>query len=183
MTASDSVTFDGFRDAWLADIIEGDPSTVELGHRFARKLVLQWLDADENTDDFIYCDGAGDGGIDIAYLHRAEGADTTNGGDIQSSTVEGDTWYLVQSKYGSAFQGSTTLLTEATKVFDTLTGARQNLSSLSRDLVERLRTFLGQASERDHLVLVFATESPLSQDQRRTLDDVRAIGRQPWVPG
>lgn len=175
---AEDVTFEMFREQWLSDVTAGAPSTTVLGHRFARKLILQWLDVDENTDDLIYCDGAGDGGIDIAFLRRAEEADAPGDAGVQSDAVEGDTWYLVQSKYGTAFQGSSTLLSEATKVFDTLTGARPNLSSLAQDLVERLRNFLGQASERDRLVLVFATETPLGQDQRRTLDDVLAIGRQ-----
>lgn len=175
---SETVTFEAFHEQWLDDVIEGHPSTTELGHRFARKLILQWLDVDENTDDLIYCDGAGDGGIDIAFLRRAEETNVPGDAGAQSGAIEGDTWYLVQSKYGTAFQGATTLLSEATKVFDTLAGTRPNLSSLAQGLVERLRNFLGQASERDHLVLVFATETPLSQDQRRTLDDVLAIGRQ-----
>ena len=83
----------------------GSPSTTELGNRFARKLLTQWLDIGEVSDDIVYCDGSGDGGIDIAYLSRSEGGD---GGD--SGVVEGDVWYLVQSKYGSAFQGVNTLL-------------------------------------------------------------------------
>lgn len=178
MPGTISAPFEEFREAWLEEIVAGAPSTVELGRRFARKLVLQWLDADENTDDFIYCDGTGDGGIDIAYLRRAEEADVQDGAGAQSSVVEGDTWYLIQSKYGSAFQGSATLLTEASKVFDTLTGARPRLSSLSHDLIERLRNFLDSASERDHLVLVFATDAPLTDDERRTLEKVRVIGRE-----
>ena len=62
-----NLTFDQFSNQWLAEITEGNPSTVELGHRFARKLIVQWLDLDESTGELIYCDGSGDGGIDVAY--------------------------------------------------------------------------------------------------------------------
>lgn len=76
------ITFDNFQAGWLADVIEGHPSTTELGHRFAFKLITQWLDigqdaADQDAVDLMYCDGAGDGGVDIAYLQRGE----ESGGD------------------------------------------------------------------------------------------------------
>ena len=92
-----------FSEQWLSEIIEGNPSTVELGHRFARKLIVQWLDLDESTGEVIYCDGAGDGGIDAAYLDT--GQDEAN-----EEGTQGHTWYLIQSKYGKAFQGTTTCL-------------------------------------------------------------------------
>lgn len=87
-------SFEEYRQEWLIDVRQGEPNTSELGHRFARKLITQWLDVDEAVDDIVYCDGAGDGGIDIAYLHRA---DTSDAGTVDSPT-EGDVWYLVQSK-------------------------------------------------------------------------------------
>jgi hypothetical protein len=107
-----SVDFEAFRQEWLEDIVEGNPSTVELGSRFSRKLITQWLGVDESSDDIVYCDGSGDGGIDIAYLNRGESSD--------EGSEEGDTWYLVQSKYGTDFGGSGTLLEESQKVIDTL---------------------------------------------------------------
>ena len=99
------VDFETFRTEWLADVVQGNPSTVELGKRFARKLITQWLDVDESSDDIVYCDGSGDGGIDIAYLNRGESVD--------EGTEERDAWYLVQSKYGKAVAGTGTLLIEA----------------------------------------------------------------------
>jgi hypothetical protein len=168
----DDLTFDLFREAWLADVREGAPSTVELGRRFAHKLLSQWLDIGDASDDLVYCDGSGDGGIDIAYLDRTD-AEPAEGAE----QVEGDTWYLVQSKYGTAFQGDETLLSESVKVLDTLTGRRAKLSSLAGNVLERVQIFLRSASELDRLVLVFATEQPLNDDQRRLLDDIRAMGR------
>ena len=158
------LNFHSYQEEWLQDINSDDPSKMELGHRFAHKLLTQWLDIDESSDDLVYCDGSGDGGIDIAYLHRGEGENA------------GDTWYLIQSKYGSAFKGSTTLLAESQKIIDTLDGQRKRLSSLTQSLLERLTTFRQQSSELDHIKLVFATEDPLTEEQRRVLLDVQAMG-------
>src|SRR6266568_2750935 len=117
---STSITFEAYREEWLEGVRDGKPSTTELGHRFARKILTQWLDIEDSSDDIVYCDGAGDGGIDIAYLQRSE--DQEN---------DGDTWYLIQSKYGSAFKGVNTLLEEGQKVISTLEGRRPKLSSLA----------------------------------------------------
>src|SRR6266446_10266915 len=125
---TNQISLDEFRNEWLEDVKEGDPTTIELGNRFARKLITQWLDLDESSDDVVYCDGSGDGGIDVACLHLGEVSD--------DGTEEGDIWYLVQSKYGSAFAGSGTLLRESQKVIDTLDGQRNNLSSLAQGLIE-----------------------------------------------
>lgn len=170
MTAS--VSFEQFREEWLQDIREGNPSTTELGHRFATKLVTQWREIGDVADDIVYCDGAGDGGIDIALLDRGEDGDA----DAENA-ADGDTWYLVQSKYGKAFHGNNTLLTEGQKVIDTLDGKRTNLNSFAEGLLERLIQFRRQATERDKIVLVYATEEPLNEDQKRAMNDVRSIGR------
>ena len=92
----------------------------------------------------------------------------------------GDSWYLVQSKYGTAFQGAQTLLSEGLKIIDTLDGCRDRLSSLAEGLLERLRHFRSNASNRDRIVVVFATEEPLNTDQRRLLTDLQAMGRAAW---
>jgi hypothetical protein len=171
MPSSDAIPFEAFREQWLADVQQGNPSTVELGRRFAHKLIKQWRDVDDSSSDLVYCDGAGDGGIDIAYLDRGDDEGGTESGAV------GHTWYLVQSKYGSAFQGANTLLHEAQKVIDTLDGKRTNLSSLAQGLLERLVTFRNGASERDRIVLLFATEYPIDEAQRLVLGDLRAMGR------
>jgi hypothetical protein len=167
--ASD-ISFEQFRDQWLVEVVEGNPSTVELGNRFARKLVVQWLDLDEATGDLTYCDGSGDGGIDAAYLDRGTEEQT-------DEAAQGHTWYLIQSKYGSAFQGTGTLLRESQKVIDTLDGKHGRLSSLAEGLLDGLMNFRRQASERDKIVLVFATIDLLDEEQKRTLNDVQAMGR------
>lgn len=88
MATSDSVDFEAFREQWLSDVEKGDPSTVELGRRFAHKLVQQWRDIDDSSTDLVYCDGAGDGGIDIAYLDRGEDEASSE------NNASGHTWYL-----------------------------------------------------------------------------------------
>src|SRR5438034_10308296 len=100
-----AIPFEAYREAWLEDVRAGEPPTLELGRRFARKLLTQWRDIGDSGDDLVYCDGSGDGGIDIAYLDRGE-----EGEEGDETSAEGHTWYLVQSKYGSAFRGSNTLL-------------------------------------------------------------------------
>jgi hypothetical protein len=162
-------SLDAFRAQWLSDVTEGQPSTVQLGHRFAQKLITQWLDVERSSDDIIYCDGSGDGGIDVAILDRADG-------EIEDG-AQGHRWYLVQSKYGSAFQGTASILQEGQKVIETLDGQRQRLSSLAEGLLERLSLFRRQASEQDRIVLVFATPEPLTDPEKRALMDVRAMGR------
>jgi hypothetical protein len=167
----ETVSKELFANQWLTDIVAGKPSTVELGHRFAQKLITQWLDVSENTDDLVYCDGAGDGGIEVAYLERGESS------EADEAETQGHTWYLVQSKYGTAFQGQKTLVDEGRKVIDTLDGRRPRLSALSDALLQRLTTFRSQASKRDRIILVYATCEPLTDDQKRAMSDIRAIGR------
>ena len=165
-----SLSFRTYQEEWLKDVYTEDQTTTELGRRFAHKLLTQWLNIDDSSDDLIYCDGSGDGGIDIAYLHRGEGEGT------------GHTWYLIQSKYGKAFRGNATLLAESQKVIDTLDGQNKKLSSLAQGLLERLKTFRLQSSDLDHIKLVFATEEPLNKEQKRVLSDVLAMGRQRLGP-
>ena len=95
----DEVTFEEFCEEWLREFTEGNLSPFEKGQQFAFKLVTQWLGVTDDDEDLILCDGSGDGGIDIAYLRRADIDDS----EQDSSSEEGDTWYLIQSKYGTAF--------------------------------------------------------------------------------
>lgn len=161
--------FETFLSSWRESIVADDPSTTELGRRFAQKIVSQWLDAPDSGLEIVYCDGAGDGGVDLALLD--EGANDEDAGQ------PGHTWYLIQSKYGSAFAGTRTLLVEAQKVIETLDGRRSNLNSFAEGLLERLTIFRSQAGSSDRIVLVFATERPLTDDQKRILDDIRTMGR------
>lgn len=160
--------FEEFLQEWLEEVRQGSPSTVELGNRFAHKIITQWLDdASDPGDDLIFCDGAGDGGIDVAYLDRAE----DDGG-----AASGSTWYLVQSKYGSAFKSTSTLLTEGQKIIDTRDGKRLRLSSLAEGLQDRLKNFVLASGEHDRIVVAFATERKLDEAEARPLEDVRAMG-------
>ena len=176
----ESVSYEQFREAWLAEIEESGLSPLDKGRRFASKLVTQWLGVTTDDDDFVICDGAGDGGIDVAYLKRAD----TGVGNGDDNAVEGDTWYLFQSKYGTAFTGVNTIIEEGRKVIATLQGQNQNLSEDSRQLLQKLDLFRqqAQASEADRITLVFATTDPISPDDRQALDDIKLIGRQKVMP-
>lgn len=163
------MTFEDFKSEWLQDIISGNPSTVELGNRFSRKLITQWLDVEDDPVNLVFCDGSGDGGIDAAFLIK--------GDERENDEADGDTWYLVQSKYGRAFSGTNTLITEGHKVIDTLDGRRTNLSSLAEDLLQKIKTFKSQSSPRDKIILVFATIDPLSESEKRVLLDLKELGK------
>lgn len=165
-------SIEDYRKEWIREVNAGNPSTLELGQRFARKLVMQWLNISEDSEDsenIIHCDGSKDGGIDIAYLKKADV-------DISDENFEkGDTWYVIQSKHGKPYKGA--IFSESIKFFETLLGNREKLSSLSENVVERLRVFLSQASENDRLVYVFATKEPFDEKGRSTLNYVRALGK------
>jgi len=164
-----TTTYQAFKESWLNEILEDSPNSVQKGRRFARKLLSQWLDFNEDNDEIIFCDGSGDGGIDVAYLQRSD-SEEENGPD-------GDTWFLFQSKYGTAFSGTGTLLVEGQKVIETLDGQRANLSSLSEEVVQRLQEFRRGASDKDKLILVFATTEPLTEAEDRALKDIKSMGQ------
>ena len=161
--------YEDFETEWLKEIIDGSPSTVELGNRFSRKILGDWLDFNEATEDIVVCDGAGDGGIDVAFL--------VMGDTMEDGNSQGNTWYLVQSKHGSAFLGSTTILTEGQKVIETLRGNREKLSSLGTEVSNRIRNFIINAGPNDKLKLVYATHEPLNEEEKRAAEDIRTIGR------
>ena len=168
----DDITFEEFCEEWLAEFRNGTLTSLEKGQRFATKLVTQWLGVTGDDDDLLICDGSGDGGIDIAYLHRADIDDNVQGGQ----SVEGDTWYLVQSKYGTSFQGQDTIVDEGRKVISTLAGEKTRLSETVSQLMGRLAAFQQQASDRDRIVMVFATERPITESDRRALAEIRLLG-------
>ena len=55
--------FGDYRKEWLASVQDGAPNTVQLGHRFPRKLVTQWLDVDEAAPS-----GASGGDVRNAFI-------------------------------------------------------------------------------------------------------------------
>lgn len=168
---ADQTSYHQFRDDWIERALQGASNSKEKGQAFSTKIVRQWLGLsdDEESDDLIYCDGAGDGGIDLAFLERGENS--------AEGEPEGDAWYLVQSKYGKSFAGENTLIEEGRKIVETLEGNR-TLSSLASGLLERLHGFLKKRGDRDRLVLVFATIDPPSDKEKKALEDVRVIARE-----
>lgn len=161
------ITFEDFEMQWLEDVRADNPSTTQLGNRFAQKLLRDWLEIDEATAEVILCDGAGDGGIDAAVFVKADPAEG----------IDGTTWILIQSKYGTALSGPNTVTLEAQKLFATLEGRRPALSSLSTELVERLRNFLSNKGIGDKLEYVVATSRKLTNEELEYLNNVRVLGR------
>lgn len=84
--SSDKPTYEQFRSEWLTNISDANLSPLDKGRRFASKLVTQWLGIITDDDDFVVCDGSGDGGIDIAYLQRSDNDPDGHSND----SVEGD---------------------------------------------------------------------------------------------
>lgn len=163
------ISYEDFKAEWLSDVVVGDPSTTELGHRFSRKILGNWLDFNSETEDIIFCDGSGDGGIDAAFL--------VLGDMVEDGEHEGNTWYLVQSKHGSAFSGSSTILIEGQKILENLRGNRSNLSSLGVEVSNRIRNFIANRGANDKLELVYATHDPLDETEKRAANDIRTLGR------
>ena len=161
------ITFEEFEMQWLEDVQADSPSTTQLGNRFAQKILRVWLEIDEATAEVILCDGAGDGGIDAAVFVKADPAEG----------IDGTTWILVQSKYGTALSGPNTITLEAQKLFATLEGRRPALSSLSAELVERLKNFLSNKGIGDKLEYVVATSRKLTDEELEYLKNVRVLGR------
>lgn len=84
---------------------------------------------------------------------------------------------LIQSKYGSAFSGAETISAEAQKLFATLEGKRDKLSSLSAEIVARLRNFLANRGPKDRLDYVLATTNRLTPEEQEYLENIKTLGR------
>ena len=171
---ANDLTYEQFREQWVAGIEAEGLTPLAKGRLFGAKLISEWLGVTTEDDDFFICDGAGDGGIDIAYLQRA---DDDNRSD-ESDAIEGDTWYIVQSKYGSAFSGADTIVAEGGKIIATLQGNKQNLSDDTEQLLRKLDTFRRQSTDADRITLVFATTDPIPQQDRYALDNVKTQARE-----
>ena len=174
---NDEITFDEYHQEWVSEFIETEASSFEKGRRFAYKLVSQWLGVSDDDDDLELCDGSGDGGIDIAYLRRSEVdiSDTENASDQNG---HGDVWYLIQSKYGSSFVGQDTVISEGRKAIRTIAGENDRVSENTRRVLAKLDEFRANASDQDRIILVFATEKPISSVDRTAMDDLRTMGRE-----
>lgn len=167
----ETINYEDFKAEWLKGIADKKLTPLEKGRSFAKKLIADWLDLEElEADDYFHLDGSGDGGVDIAYLHRGSLAS-----DIDEEA--GDVWYIIQSKYGTSFQGTGTLLLEGQKAIDSIRGNNTRLSRQSSDFVEGIKNFMAKSSEKDKIVLLYATTDPLSSEEKETLKSVKAIGR------
>ena len=168
----ENVSYDRFKEQWLQEV-KNETTNVGKGKVFACKLISEWLDIDPDDEDFYYTDGSHDGGIDVAVLRRSNEDETESG----QSDGSGDTWYLIQSKYGTSLHGKETILSEGSKIFDTLAGTNK-LSVYADDVVEKVQYFFKRATDNDKLILVIASVDPLAADQIKQIDAMRKKGNE-----
>lgn len=166
--------FSKFKELWLSDIEEAK-STTDKGKRFIDKMISDWLDPTEAMlAESEYCDGPNDGGIDFAIL--IEGDDQNN--ENESNEASGNTWYVIQSKYGTSYSGTSTLWDEAMKFFRTLTGNAINLSEPSKKIQNKLHIFIkGAHPGRDKLIFTFALVKDLTEQEAEVIGRIREYGR------
>lgn len=170
-----NITFEEYKKTWLEkEEITTCLTSIEKGRLFALKLLTEYYEIPSDYEHIYQLDGSYDGGIDIAYLAKAE--------DFSEMTDEdneiGDVWYIVQSKYGTSYQGVDTLHSESEKILNTITGLRKNLSHETQNVVEKLRNFFSNSSSKDKLVLVFATEDKLHERDINYLKNIQVLGRE-----
>src|SRR5205823_12783676 len=84
---------------------------------------------------------------------------------------------IIQSKYGSDMGGVGTNTVEVQKLYATLEGRNQSLSSLSKELVQRLRNFLQNKGPKDKLEYILATTRKLTAPESEFLSNARILGR------
>lgn len=171
---ADMTSFDDFHSAWMEDVSSESENTLQLGRKFAVKLVSQWKDLEEIGTEVVWCDGSGDGGIDVAILEAGTHPDIAIDGD---GNISGSIWYLVQSKYGTAMQGPSTILSEGLKIINTLVGKTPNLNGLSTELFLKLKNFISESGDDDRIILTIATDKNISLAESDALEGVKAIGQ------
>ena len=161
-----TIPFPEYKSAWLEGISD-EQSPTEKGRKFAHRIVIDWMETADISGDVYDCDGCKDGGIDLAILQKADDA-----GEDGSST-----WYIVQSKYGTAFQSVDTIVTEGLKVISTLTDETKSLNSMSDEVISKIRNFVKSENPNDRIVLVYAVEDNLTQNELSKIEDVKTFGR------
>lgn len=167
----DVATFEEFEETILSEIEEGNPSTVDKGRRFIAEMERHLIDVTiDDAARIWHPDGPGDGGIDLAYLYAASDVVEYDDPDMD---VNGDVWYIIQSKYGSA--DASTLLAESRKVLNTLTDAEVSLNQDARDLRDTLSIFMDNASENDKIILSFWSMEPCGDPERRAMDEIKTL--------
>ncbi|MCS7086131.1 MAG: AIPR family protein, partial [Bacteroidia bacterium] len=163
----EKVSYEQFKESWLAEIKAEAGSTLELSRRFAHKLVCDWLDIEPSSGDVSVSDGASDGGIDVAVLQQNSEIGEDDGQDI---------WYLVQSKYGSAFSGAGTVYEDGMKLIETIVNPNAKLNADSARIVERVRRFIENHGDKDKLHFVLATVDDVSEEAKKALENLKIIG-------
>ncbi|MBI5295897.1 MAG: AIPR family protein [Chloroflexi bacterium] len=161
-----TLTFENFRDEWQKEVIQGSPTRNELSRRFIRKLVSQWRDLGETTDDILFEPDGDDSGIDLIYFEKNE-----------SHENSGDTLYLFQSKFGSRSINPEVIFKDGQKVVSEIevainTGATRTFPKKLQVIIEEINS-----SQFSHITFVIATSNPLTKTEIKSIDDLRSIGQ------
>lgn len=149
-----------FKDWWLELQASIQPSDTNIlkSRKFSRTLLLDYLGLDSDYYALHQLDAAWDGGIDLACFIEGEEYES----DPDSN--EGDTWFIVQSKYGLSHNFVTALKGDTQKMIDTFFYDGR-VSDLAKDVVSKVRNFLDEKNidiEKDKLVFLFLTEDELN---------------------
>ena len=172
---SGKLSFEKFKEEWLKEVLANTSSNTIKGRKFAKKIFNEWSQLSDNNaiiygdqnNEIIYGFGDKDGGVDLGYFSPKDNQEE-NGPD-------GDTWYLIQTIYGKAFEDGNSLLIESRKLIYALDGHKQ-LPSIDVAEMNRLIEFQRNASDNDRFVLILATIDPLSDDEKELILNIKEIG-------
>lgn len=174
--ANDGVGFEEYEAEWLAEIDEGNPSSVEKAERFARRLLEEALEVgaleEFPEDNMYYCDGSNDGGIDLAVLYQLPPVDPGSENDLAQVA-----WYIFQNKYNSAFAGEPTLYEEGLKLFDTIEGKNSGLNEIAREVASRVQAALQEHGKNidAEVIVVIGTSSNLDDGEKQALGNLNKL--------
>lgn len=174
MTTINEENYEDILSSWIEDIEEGETDTVSKGEKFAFKIFQDWLGlSEDDLADLYHCDGAGDGGIDIAYLDPYTE-------DMPEDA--GSTWYVVQSKYKGRrdYIHKDEVKRELEKMINTLRRPKKSkLNEEAKQFLEKFDNFIANKSDKDKIVFVYATsvDPPIEEMEnlQGIFDDIIAI--------
>lgn len=54
-----ATNYEAFKETWLGEILADNPSSVQKGNKFVRKLLTQWLDFNQDSDEIFFATARG----------------------------------------------------------------------------------------------------------------------------
>jgi hypothetical protein len=171
MMSPKPITFDEFRSEWLREILEQtDPKVIR--RLFVEKIFSQWLDLGEPNDNWISSKEWEDLGIDLIYFEKGESVD---------KAIQGDTWYIVKGFYEGVLHPYTgSVLDDGQSILDLFEKKIDQYPKLVASVIDDIQTYILKSWEtfcNDRIVLVLATEKPLTNKQIELLEELIRLGR------